>query len=214
MGGRRCSYTVGVSMGARNNLIFLEDLGVGADTQRLGRFKCHCGKEFITKIANVKRGNTNGCGCYFKRHGLGKKAEYGIWTKIRIRCRDITDHLYPYYGGRGITMSDEWFNSVEMFYADMGPRPGIGYSIERIDNDKGYCKENCKWATKKEQMRNKRTTIRASINGEVKTVMKWAEIYNIDANLARHRIRILKWNPEKAFSTPARVVKKRPGNHL
>ncbi|MDD5688499.1 MAG: AP2 domain-containing protein [Elusimicrobia bacterium] len=83
-------------------------------------------------------------------------SEYFNWKGMRYRCNCVTDKAYPYYGGRGITVSDEWNSSFEAFIKDMGFKPSKNHSLDRIDNDKGYSKENCRWATKTQQVINTR----------------------------------------------------------
>ena len=96
-----------------------------------------------------------------RTHGLtrvnGKKtSEYSAWTALKQRCLNTKDKAYPAYGGRGITVSEDWVNSFENFYRDMGPKPNASLSLDRIDNDKGYSAENCRWADKATQTKNRR----------------------------------------------------------
>lgn len=91
-----------------------------------------------------------------EQHGMKKTKEYTSWCLMKRRCFNKKREDYKDYGGRGITVCDEWKNSFLAFYNDMGPRPTDKHSIDRIDNNKGYYKENCKWSTPTEQARNKR----------------------------------------------------------
>lgn len=92
-----------------------------------------------------------------KNAGLSRTKEYMIWLEMIGRCHRETHKMYKYYGGRGIYVCSRWLASYSHFISDMGLRPSSDLSIERIDNSKGYEPGNCKWATKREQMINRRT---------------------------------------------------------
>lgn len=113
-----------------------------------------------------------------KRHGMWNKREYLIWQHMKARCYRKTSPDYKNYGARGIKISQPWLDKFENFYNDMGDCPE-GFSIERIDNNKDYSKSNCKWASRKEQARNRRTSVYYTHDGVTKTVAEWAEILNI-----------------------------------
>jgi hypothetical protein len=88
-------------------------------------------------------------------HGMTHTPEYGVWQRLRDRCYNKNNPRYERYGGRGITVCDEWRLSFEAFYMDMGQRPDPSLSIERVNNNLGYFKNNCKWGTDEEQAINK-----------------------------------------------------------
>jgi hypothetical protein len=105
------------------------------------------------------------------KHGMWKTREYKVWSSMKERCQRANHKAYNHYGGRGITVCERW-QTFENFYADMGPRPD-GMTLERINNDKGYSPENCKWATWIEQRGNTRSTNFIEHNGETKTARQW-----------------------------------------
>jgi hypothetical protein len=110
----------------------------------------------------------------------GKRApEYTIWHNMMARCYKPKSTYFHNYGGRGISVCDEWRNDYKAFLLDMGRRPGREYSIERIDNNQGYSKENCKWATRIDQANNARSNRLVEYAGEILTVAQWSRKYGI-----------------------------------
>ena len=98
---------------------------------------------------------------------MSKTREYWVWCSIRRRCYDKKQSNYKWYGGSGISVSAEWRNSFEAFFADMGFAPTPKHEIDRINNNKGYSKENCRWATKGQNLRNKRNSKIWAVKGKV-----------------------------------------------
>ena len=152
--------------------ILIEDLGMRYHTVssknkvRFGLYKCgFCGTEFKANTYTVVQGKTKSCGCYNKRrtkeanktHNLSRSRLYRIWNNIKNRTLKPKNKYYINYGGRGITLCDEWKNDFKSFY-DWSMYNGYSdeLSIDRIDNDGGYSPENCRWTTKTMQSRNQR----------------------------------------------------------
>lgn len=107
------------------------------------------------------------------KHGQYRRPEYVVWERMRSRCYNPNDKRYSRYGGRGIQVCTEW-DDFSTFLRDMGERP-TGMTLERVDNDLGYCKQNCRWASRQEQNHNTSRSIRVEHNGMTKTLKQWAE---------------------------------------
>lgn len=136
----------------------LENVGI---IKACTHFKCKCECGTIRTVAGrcLNSGGTKSCGCIRdeKRitHGMSHTPTYKTWDAMIQRCTNPKSSNYSYYGGRGIIVCSEWINSFEAFFKDMGERPKW-FTIERINNELGYFKENCSWATPSEQIRNRR----------------------------------------------------------
>ena len=147
---------------------------------------CDCGNQKEIRLDHLESGATTSCGCLQKEraskantiHGLTKSPTYYSWINMKNRCDNPKTLGYKYYGGRGIKYDERW-SQFSKFLEDMGEKPK-NRSIDRINNDGNYCKENCRWATVKEQANNKRNNRILEYNGEKKTVAQWAEIHGMD----------------------------------
>lgn len=124
---------------------------------------CVCGREIIVRSDALKKGQ-HSCGCVFRlesskrlyRHGFGGTKIYQAWRHMLRRCYNPNDANYKHYGGRGITVCETWRISVTNFVADMGEPPTCAHSLDRIDNNGNYTKDNCRWTTIETQANNRR----------------------------------------------------------
>lgn len=194
-----------------DRLTAIRDVGASERKQRLWLCVCDCGATTIVPANMLRSGNTKSCGCLRAegmskvslRHGAtrGKRPRsYGVWQGMRARC---LDPLHPNYGGRGITVCDRW-NDYSNFAEDMG-EPLRGATLDRIDNDQGYSPENCRWATMKEQSRNRRSNRRVTYRGETRALIEWAEISGINFGTLKSRLN-RGWAVEKSIETPVRAA--------
>src|SRR5262245_59967365 len=126
--------------------------------QRWYDCQCICGNMARVQIVSLRNGHTKSCGCALLdrpparlTHGLRHTPEYQSWAAMKARCFNPKNPKYARYGGRGITVCPQWINSFETFYADMGPRPSIQYTLGRKENDEPYSPDNCRWETAKQQ---------------------------------------------------------------
>lgn len=158
--------------------------------------ECECGTIKEVDFQALKRGTTKSCGCYKFRnqglqsvkHGLWKHPLYSVWSGAKRRCTNPDDRDFKHYGGRGITFNSKWMNNFKLFY-DWAINNGWteGLQLDRIENDKGYHPNNCKFSTSKQNCRNKRNNIRISYNGETKTLTEWAIVANMAYSCFWHR---------------------------
>lgn len=160
-----------------------------------------CGNIAIIVGKSLKRGEVKSCGCLKIKNvdktllevkevkisraiGLSHTTEYSIWSTMLGRCYNEKTKSYPEYGGRGITVCDEWKDSFETFYKDMGLRPSLNHTLDRKDNYKGYSKDNCRWATWEEQANNRSNNIFYTHNGVSRTLAGWCRELNLNYKLA------------------------------
>lgn len=186
--------------------------------QRRVLCRCDCGSQKVVFLGHLRRGRTRSCGCLHNEqlsasrrkpgrrpHGrMGetqRTPEYLAWCNIIQRCTPGRSRSKN-YGDRGIRICARWRQSFDAFLADMGSRPA-GTSIDRIDNDGDYEPSNCRWATRAEQNRNRRTTRKLHFNGSEKPIGEWAADFNLPHHVLRDRLNS-GWPPEKALTEPVR----------
>lgn len=115
-----------------------------------------------------------------EQHNKTRTSTYTSWYSMKHRCLNENSVDYKHYGGRGIIVCPTWISSFNTFYNDMGERPSMNHSIDRINNNKGYNKNNCKWSTHKEQNRNRRDTLYILYKNDSKSLAEWCDILNLD----------------------------------
>ena len=173
--------------------------------------KCDCGGKVTVRGDHLRSSYVLSCGCLNRentskrsrklmtKHGLYYTRLYKTWSNMKDRCCNPKNRSYPRYGGRGITVCEEWLHNFQAFY-DWAMANGYrdDLSIDRIDNDKGYSSDNCRWATAEMQLNNVSTNRRVTINGKIMTLKQWCELFKMNYETVRYRLN-KGWTPEEAF---------------
>lgn len=173
-----------VELGKKYNLLTPVEL-IGSDQRRrrLYRCICDCGNERIAVSSYLLNGTTKSCGCTLRQatikrsttHGKTKHPLYHVWMGMKTRCFNEKCGWYHRYGGRGITVCDDWKKDFQIFYEwamASGYREGL--SLDRIDVNGNYEPNNCRWATIHEQQNNRRNNVHIEAYGRTLTVAEWA----------------------------------------
>lgn len=186
-------------------LVVLERVENNKRQQAQWLCKCDCGNTKVICAASLKKGSTRSCGCLIHEinstHSLRKTRLYNIWRGIKIRCFNQNSRAYKNYGGNGITMYNEWKDNFKSFY-DWSMSNGYTdeLSIDRIDNNKGYFPDNCRFVDKIVQANNKRNNRLLTYNGETHTVAEWGRILNISRSTLFSRLN-MGWTVERMLTT-------------
>ena len=183
------------------------------------RCKCDCGNETIVPSSRLTSGNTKSCGCgssrYLRKtHGKSETRLYRVWRGVKSRCYNPNSTGYEYYGGRGVTVCDEWLgeNGFENFYKWSYLN---GYNenaekyictLDRIDVNGNYEPSNCRWVSMKEQDNNKRTNKYIEFNGEKKTLSQWCDEFGVNKKMARYRFNH-GWGIEDCLLVPSGKIR-------
>ena len=166
---------------------------------------CDCGNLKEVRRQDLKRGYVKSCGCsrkkYTNKHTYAQSKLYRLWSGIKSRCNNKKCKNYKDYGARGIKMCNEWLDNFQTFH-DWATNNNYqeGLQIDRIDNNKGYSPNNCRFITPKENSNNRRNTINVTLNNITKTLSEWCEILNINYCTAYKRIYNYNWSIEKALN--------------
>jgi hypothetical protein len=209
--GKRIEYSKEDKIG---NVFYISELPPENDSRK-AVFMCFCGKYFSSTIRNIRTGNTKSCGCIktaiLKTKNVAHtkrtthKSTYSSWQSMHARCYTKSHTSFKEYGGRGILICERWKNNFENFYLDMGDRPTSDHSIDRIDVNKGYSPDNCKWSTRKEQQNNKRNNSFVSFVGKTLTKTEWGDLLT---PLVKSRLEN-GWDIRKAIYKARRGITKR-----
>lgn len=180
----------------------------GKNWQLFWKVKCRCGFIRVLPGGTLCQGSSKSCGCLkigilkkeLTTHGMTKSKEYRAWYSMKARCMNPNIKGYKNWGGRGIKICERWVGSFENFFLDMGKCP-INTSLDRIDNGKGYNKKNCRWATKRQQERNRRNNHLIKYKNKYRTLVEVSELNKISQFVLRARLN-LGWTLRKALRTP------------
>lgn len=175
--------------------------------------KCDCGKKSNVLLDNLLRQNTESCGClkkisYSITHRMCGTSEYNSWAAMKGRCYNKNNLNYKkYYGSKGIKVCKKWLK-FENFYKDMGPKPSLKHSLERINYNLGYFKNNCKWGTYIEQGNNKKSVKLLQYKKIKLSLAGWSRITGLNYKILWYRLNKAKWNIEKTLTMPIRITNK------
>lgn len=171
--------------------------------------RCDCGNEKVVNSTRLITEKTKSCGCLFRKvhaekkttHGKSNTRLYRLWIGMKTRCYNPNDKRYNDYGGRGIKICGEWLEDFTAFY-DWAMANGYsdGLSIDRIDNNRGYSPDNCRWQTMTEQAGNKRTSRNLTLDGETHTLAEWSRITGVSCQTIYKRLE-RGWTIEQALRT-------------
>lgn len=178
--------------------------------------RCDCGKQFVTPYHLLKCGHTKSCGCWkrdlasqrLRTHGQTDTRINRIWRRMKARCNNPHVKDFPYYGGRGIKVCEEWSKSFETF-RDWANANGYSdaLTLDRIDTNKNYSPDNCRWVDRITQCRNKRANVLLTLYNITKTETEWSEICGLNRHTIRHRLD-RGWSVEKTLTTVPTNTKK------
>lgn len=186
-----------------------------SDKQYMWCCTCACGATGVVTGAALRSGRSRSCGCfraeYFSRvkttHGMTKTPEYQTWSGILARCLNPNGPAWGNYGGRGITVCDRWLK-FENFFADMGRKPSVMHTLERLNNDGPYDPSNCRWATYTQQNRNRRSNHNLTFGGVTMCIAAWSSRLGFRSGLIWDRLE-RGWSVADALTRPV-STKHRP----
>ncbi len=186
--------------------------------------RCECGKMLVIAGKKLRNGHTKSCGCLRKeigarnglsrrKHGASHSREYETWNRMKQRCHNPDNQNYLRYGDRGIYTCQRWHSSFTAFLQDMGKIPSSEHSLDRINNEQGYncghCSDclqrgvafNCRWATTKQQARNRRSNRKLTFQGKTASIIEWSEIVKIAPDTIQKRLEA-GWSIKEVLTLP------------
>lgn len=193
-------------------LTAIERFGTDSNGSAVWKCLCDCGNSKSVSSRELTRGDTKSCGCARhnpRKHGMSNSRLYRIWSGMKNRCLNQSANAYERYGGRGVTICEEWASDFETF-RDWALSNGYedGLTIERKSNEKGYFPSNCIWITKSEQAQNRESCIYVTIGEETRNLQQWCTNLGMNYKLVHNRIRKLGWEPVRALTTPVDETKR------
>jgi hypothetical protein len=173
-------------------LTFIEEAGVNKHGKKLWKLKCDCGEYTVAIASQVRSGKTKSCGHLKsagnrRTHGQRNSKLYVAWCNMKARCDNKAHKFYKNYGGRGISYAPAWA-VFENFAKDVGEPPSNKHTLDRINNNGNYCKENVRWADRHTQARNSRANIWVTIDGVKKCLYDWCAEYGVVPSTVYRRL--------------------------
>lgn len=214
MANRRIAVTPGDKYGKLTVIRETESIQYGKYKIRMVQCICECRQETVTRLEYLRSGHTKSCGCNVNTifaktqitHGKSKTRIHGIWASMHSRCRNKRSKSYVNYGARGITVCEEWLQFQHFYKWAMSNGYRNDLTIERINNNEGYCPENCTWIPRSEQSKNRRCCNYITYNRVTLSVSEWADKTGMNVGTLDSRLRS-GWSIKRALTQPVRGSK-------
>lgn len=189
-------------VGTTLNNAYIEEV-FKKDNRTSCKAKCSCGVSYIRALIDIRRGSGQCSDCVRRtanlKHGDRNHYLYKIYASMKSRCLNSQHPSYCRYGARGIKVEESWAKDYMSFKRDVGERPGPEYSLDRIDNDGDYTKENVRWATRREQQNNTRTNVVITYLNETKTLAEWDRYLSLKKGTLKRQQHKIKFLREKVL---------------
>lgn len=211
--------SIGDTFGELTVVELYKDTRFNGKPRYMAECQCSCGGTWKGERGGLTAGHSKRCPACSSYSGGGEpyhgrsngngsaEGGYYIWRGVKSRIKNPNHHAYPYYGGRGLTMDPCW-ERYENFVSDMGERPSLAHSIERLDNNLGYWPSNCVWASRYDQANNKRNNHHLTANGKTQTLAEWAAETGLMAATIAKRLDY-GWTEQAAVNTSVNQAKRK-----